>query len=114
VAQSFLSAHPALVADLVKAQIQANEFIKSDPSAAQADANAELASYTGKPLKASIVAASFAEITFTDDPDAASLMSDASQAVSLGLLKPVNLSGIFDLGPLNQALAAAGQAQVSS
>jgi NitT/TauT family transport system substrate-binding protein len=114
VAQSFLSAHPALVADLVKAQVQANDFIKSDPAAAEADANAELAAYTGKPLKASIVAASFAEITFTDDPDASSLASDAANATSLGLLDPVNLNGIFDLGPLNQALAAAGQPQVAS
>ena len=112
VTQSFLSAHPAIVADLLKAQIQANEFIKSDPAAAEADVNAELASYTGKPLKASIIAASFAEITFTDDPDASSLTTDAAQATSLGLLKQVTLSGIFDLGPLNQALAAAGQAQV--
>jgi len=114
VTQSFLSAHPAIVADLVKAQIKANSFIKSNPAAAEADANAELGAYTGKPLKASLVAASFKEITFTDDPDASSLTTDASQAVSLGLLKPVNLSGIFDLGPLSQALAAAGQPQVSS
>jgi NitT/TauT family transport system substrate-binding protein len=113
VTQSFLSAHPTIVADLIKAQIQANNFIKSNPTAAEADANAELATYTGKPLKASLVAASFKEITFTDDPDASSLTTDASQAVSLGLLKPVNLNGIFDLGPLNQALAAAGQPQVS-
>ena len=114
VTQSFLSAHPAVVADLVKAQIQANNFIKTNPTGAQADVNAELASYTGKPLKASLVAASFKEITFTNDPDASSLTTDASQAVSLGLLKPVNLSGIFDLAPLNQALAAAGQPQVNS
>jgi len=114
VTQSFLSAHPAIVADLIKAQVQANSFIKSNPAAAEADANAELAAYTGKPLKASLVAASFKEITFTDDPDTSSLTTDASQAVSLGLLKPVDLSGIFDLGPLNQALAAAGQPQVSS
>ena len=114
VTQSFLSAHPAIVADLVKAQIQSNSFIKSNPSAAEADANAELATYTGKPLKSSLVAAAFKEITFTDDPDESSLTSDASQAVSLGLLKPVSLSGIFDLGPLNQALAAAGQPQISS
>jgi NitT/TauT family transport system substrate-binding protein len=114
VTQSFLSAHPAIVADLVKAQIQANDFIKSSPAAAQADANAELASYTSKPLKPSIVAAAFKEITFTNDPDASSLTSDASQAQSLGLLKPVNLSGIFDLGPLNTALAAAGESQVNS
>ena len=30
VTQSFLSAHPAIVADLIKAQIQANDFIKSN------------------------------------------------------------------------------------
>src|SRR5579863_9943284 len=113
VAQSFLSAHHAVVADLVQAQIQANEFIKSNPAAAEADVNAELASYTGKSLKASIIAASFAEITFTEDPDTSSLTTDAAQATSLGLLKPVTLTGIFDLGPLNQALAAAGEAQVS-
>ena len=77
VAQSFLSAHPAIVADLIKAQIQANDFIKSDQAAAEADVNAELASYTGKPLKASIIAASFAEITFTEDPDTSSLTTDA-------------------------------------
>jgi NitT/TauT family transport system substrate-binding protein len=114
VTQSFLSAHPAIVADLIKAQIQANSFINSNPTAAQAAANAELAAYTGKALKSSLVAASFKEITFTDNPDESSLTTDASQAVSLGLLKPVNLSGIFDLGPLNQALAAAGQPQISS
>ena len=114
VTQSFLSAHPAIVADLIKAQIQANDFIKSNLTAAEADANAELASYTDKPLKSSLVTASFKEITFTDDPDESSLTTDASQAVSLGLLKPVSLNGIFDLGPLNQALTAAGQPQISS
>jgi NitT/TauT family transport system substrate-binding protein len=113
VTQSFLAAHPGIVADLIKAQVQANDFIKSNPAAAEADANAELAAYTGKALKPSIIAASFKEITFTDDPDASSLTSDAAEATSLGLLKPVNLSGIFDLGPLNQALAAAGESQVN-
>jgi NitT/TauT family transport system substrate-binding protein len=114
VTQSFLSAHPAVVADLVKAQVQANAFIKSNPAQAQADANAELGSYTGKPLKPDIVAASFKEITFTNDPDAASLKTAADQATALGLLKPVNLNGIYELGPLNQALVAAGEAQVDS
>jgi NitT/TauT family transport system substrate-binding protein len=114
VTKSFLSAHPEVVTDLLKAQVQANNFIKSNPAQAQADANAELASYTGKPLKEDLVAASFKEITFTNDPDAASLRTDAAQAVSLGLLKPVNLAGIFNLDPLNKVLAAAGGSQVSS
>jgi NitT/TauT family transport system substrate-binding protein len=114
VTQSFLSAHPAIVADLLKANMQAIEYIKTNPTAAQADANAELAAYTGKALKPGIVAASFKEITFTVDPDASSLTTDEQQAVSVGLLKPVSLTGIFDLGPLNTLLAAAGQPQVSS
>jgi len=112
VTKSFLSAHPAVVSDLLKAQVQANAFIKSNPTQAQADANAELASYTGKPLKADLVAASFKEITFTNDPDEASLKTDADQAVSLGLLKPVNLDGLYNLGPLNKVLAAAGESPV--
>jgi NitT/TauT family transport system substrate-binding protein len=113
VTQSFLSAHPDIVADLLKAQVEANDFIKSNPAQAQADANAQLAAYSGKPLKAAVLAASFKEITFTDDPAAATLTQDATQAVSVGLLKPVTLTGIFDLGPLNQVLAAAGEPQVA-
>src|SRR6266550_1684706 len=107
VTKSFLAAHPAIVSDLLKAQVQANAFIKSNPTQAQADANAELASYTGKPLKADLIAASFKEITFTNDPNAASLKTAADQAVSLGLLKPVDLTGIYALGPLNKVLASA-------
>ena len=114
VTKSFLSAHPAVVSDLLKAQVQANTFIKSNPTQAQADANAELATYTGKPLKADLVAASFKEITFTNDPNAASLKTAADQAVSLGLLQPVNLDGIYALDPLNKVLGAAGESQIGS
>jgi len=95
-------------------QMQANAFIKSNPTQAQADANAELATYTGKPLKPDLVAASFKEITFTNDPNAASLKTAADQAVSLGLLQPVNLDGIYALDPLNKVLAEAGESQISS
>src|SRR5215472_9152120 len=82
VTQSFLSAHPDIVNDLLKAQIQANDFIKSNPAQAAADANSELAAYTGKPLKSKVLTPAFKEITFTNDPDAASLTTDANQAAS--------------------------------
>jgi NitT/TauT family transport system substrate-binding protein len=114
VTQTFLAAHPAVVADLLKAQIQANDFIKNNTAAAEADVNAELGTLTGKPLKASVLAASFKEITFTNDPDEASFTADAQQATSLGLLTSANLSGIFDLTPLNAQLATAGEAQIGS
>ena len=115
VTQSFLSAHPAIVADLLKANLQALDLIKSDPTKAEADADAEYQSYTGKAIKPSLVAASFAQITFTADPDEASIATSASDAVSLGLLKePVSLSGMYDLTELNSQLSAAGQPTVGS
>jgi NitT/TauT family transport system substrate-binding protein len=115
VTQSFLSAHPAIVADLLKANLQALDLIKSDPTKAETDADAEYASYTGKAIKSSLVAASFQQIHFTADPDTASFTTDASQAVSLGLLKePVSVTGMFDLTELNTQLSAAGQPTVGS
>jgi NitT/TauT family transport system substrate-binding protein len=115
VTQKFLSAHPTAVSDLLKGQIEANSFIASDQSAAEAAANAELASLTGKGLKSTVLAASFAQVTFTNNPIESSLLTDAQHAVDVGLLSPVSdLSAIYDLGPLNQLLAADGQPQISS
>ena len=42
------------------------------------------------------------------------LTQDAQQATSVGLLKSVNLNGIFDLTPLNSILTAADQPTVSA
>ncbi len=115
VTQKFLSEHPAVVSDLLKGQIEANSFIATDQSAAEAAANAELASLTGEGLKAKVLAAAFAQVTFTNNPIETSLLTDAQHAVDVGLLSPVkDLSAIYDLGPLNQLLAADGLPQISS
>jgi NitT/TauT family transport system substrate-binding protein len=114
VTQSFLSAHPDVVNDLLKANIQAEDYIKQSPSAAQTSANTELSSLSGKPIKSSVLPDAFKEITFTNDPDASSLATDATQAKAVGLLDSTDLSGIFDLGPVNKLLQAAGESQVKS
>ncbi len=115
VTQSFLAAHPSAVNGLLKGQIEANDFIKDNQAAAETAANAELTSVLGKGLKPDTLAAAFKQIKFTNDPIASSLIADASDAVAVGLLKPVsNLNGIYDLGPLNKLLQAAGEPTVSS
>jgi NitT/TauT family transport system substrate-binding protein len=113
VTQAFLKAHPTAVNGLLKGQIQANGYIHSSPSAAAAAANTELGKLLGKGLPANVLAESGKYLTFTNDPIASSLATDAQHAVSVGLLKPVSLTGIYDLGPLNKLLKAAGEAQVS-
>jgi NitT/TauT family transport system substrate-binding protein len=113
--QSFISAHPAAINGLLKAQIQANNYIAGDKTAAETAANDELAAVSGKSLKQSIVTASFDQVTFTDDPIASSLITDADHAVTVGLLSPVkNLNRIYDLGTLNALLKADGKPQVKS
>jgi NitT/TauT family transport system substrate-binding protein len=115
VTQKFLAAHPSVVTGLLKGQLQANSYIHSNPSGAEAAANQELTTLLGKGLDPSVLSASFKAITFTNDPIASSLATDAQHAVSVGLLSPVqNISALYDLGPLNALLKAGGQPQVSS
>jgi NitT/TauT family transport system substrate-binding protein len=112
--QSYIAAHPSVISGLVKGQMQANDYIAKNPAAAQTAANTELTKLEGKGIKSSVLPAAFKEITFTVNPDAASLATDAKEAQSVGLLQPVNLNGIYDLAPLNAQLKAAGEPQVSS
>jgi NitT/TauT family transport system substrate-binding protein len=114
VTQSFLKDHPSTVNGLLKGQIEANSYINSNPTAAAQAANAELAKLLGKGLPSDVLTQSLKYITFTNDPIASSLAVDAQHAVAVGLLQPVNLSGIYDLGPLNKLLQAEEQAQVNS
>jgi NitT/TauT family transport system substrate-binding protein len=114
VTQSFLKDHPSTVNGLLKGQIEANSYINSSPTAAAQAANAELTKLLGKGLPGDVLTQSLKYITFTNDPIASSLTTDAQHAVAVGLLQPVNLSGIYDLGPLNKLLQAEKQAQVNS
>src|SRR6266568_7707229 len=105
VTQAFLAAHPSAVNGLLKGQIDANNYIHQHLSAAEAAANAELTSATGKGLKPDVLSASFQQITFTNDPVESSLATDAQHAAAVGLLSPVNdISDLYDLGPLNKLL----------
>jgi NitT/TauT family transport system substrate-binding protein len=114
VTQSFLKAHPSTVNGLLKGQIQTISYINGNGTAAAQAANSELTELLGKGLKPDVLSQSLTYLHFTNDPVATSLATDAQHAVSVGLLKPVNLNGIYDLAPLNALLKADGQPQVSS
>ena len=113
VATAFLNAHPSVVTGLLKGQLAATAFIKASPSAAKTAANTALASLTGKSLSASELSMAWADMTFTNDPIASSISTDVAHAKAAGFATS-NINGIFDLGPINQLLASAGQAKLSS
>jgi NitT/TauT family transport system substrate-binding protein len=108
----FLQAHPDAVKAVIAGLADSIDLIAADPTKAQADVVAQIGVITGKPPKADVVATSFEHLVFTLDPIAASLKASAEDAASVGLLDPVDLTGIYDLTFLNQILAARGQPEV--
>ncbi|OIV36936.1 sulfate ABC transporter substrate-binding protein [Mangrovactinospora gilvigrisea] len=113
VSQTFLKAHPDTVAAVLRGQIAANAWIQKNPAAAKKTVNARLAALSGKPLKPAVLDRAWQELTVTDDPLAATLRTQAAHAKSTGFVTSTDLKGIYDLAPLNKALAAAGQPAVT-
>jgi NitT/TauT family transport system substrate-binding protein len=111
---AFLNAHPDVVKKLLEAQVKANDYVNKNSADAQRLANQALATATGKPLGASVLSAAWQNLTFTDDPLASAFNTAASHAEAVGLLAGVDLTGIFDLTPLNDALKSAGESTVKS
>lgn len=108
----FLEQHPDLVLAVLRALVRSVDFITAEPEAAMAAVNAGIAEITGSPLAAETIAAAWQNLTFTVDPIAESLYVSADHAVRVGLLDPVDLTGIYDLSLLDQVLADLGRTPV--
>jgi NitT/TauT family transport system substrate-binding protein len=113
VSTKFLKDHPDAVKGLLAGQVAANDYVNKNPADAQKAANDQIEKITQKRLADGVVAAAWPNMTFTDDPIASSLKTSADNAIALELLKPVDLSKIYDLGPLNEVLKAAGEPAVN-
>jgi len=114
VTQRYLTADSLAVTALLKGQAQTDRFLTTSQVSARA-AIAQRLTAIGSPLTAAVIARSFAQLTFTSNPLPATLLTEAQHAAAAGLIKPVkNLTSIYDLGPLNQVLKAAGQPPVGA
>lgn len=113
VATPFLQKYPATVSKLLEGQLATQATVEKDPAAAQAATNAALEQLSGKALSPEVLARSWPSLKLTVDPIASSLRADQEHAVSVGLAKPVDLAGIYDLRLLKELLTAAGRPTVS-
>jgi NitT/TauT family transport system substrate-binding protein len=110
----FLRQYPASVAALLKGHLGADALISGDAARAQALTNQGIEKVTGKKLSAELIAGAWRNLTFTVDPIGSSLRKSADDATRIGLLEAVDLNGIYDLGPLNRELKAAGRPEVAA
>jgi NitT/TauT family transport system substrate-binding protein len=115
VRKQFLDQYPDLVNKFLGAHVATVQYITSNPDSAKSIVNSEIKRITGKSLTSQEISDAFTKLDITYDPLASSLMTSADRAYMLGFLgtsKP-DLSGIYDLGPLNQVLTSKGLAVVT-
>ncbi len=104
---AFLSSHPDLVKKMLQVHVQVTQWIKANPAEAKRIINQEISREVGKPLPDKLLEESWKWFDVTYDPLSATLLKSADSAFKLGFLgsqKP-DLSGIYDLKLLNEALA---------
>ncbi|MDQ6854884.1 MAG: ABC transporter substrate-binding protein [Actinomycetota bacterium] len=110
----FLKDHPDAVKKLLEGQVAANDLIKNDTTRAEQLVGQGIDKATGKPIAPELITASFNNLVFTNDPIASSLRKSAKDAQAAGLLKPVDLKGIYSLKLLNQVLKQQGEPTVKA
>jgi len=110
----FLEKHPDVVERVLRAHVEAVDFVNNPNSGAPALVNAAVGRVTGKTLPDEIVDEAWSHLTFTDDPVASSLRKSAQDAEDVGLVAHVDLDGIYDLALLNGILQQAGKPAVAS
>lgn len=113
VSQKFLAEHGDVVEAVLRGTVATNAWINANPDKAKASANTALKELSGKALPAEILDPAWKSVQFIDDPLAATLDAEAKHAVKAGLLEQPDLTGIYDLKPLNTILRAAGKPEVA-
>jgi NitT/TauT family transport system substrate-binding protein len=115
VTEKYLTAHRVAVSNLVKGQLRADKFLAASPAPAEAAFQQKLAQADNAALPPDVLTASFAQVTFTDDPQEPELRAQVQQAMTAGLVKPItDWTAIFDLTELNSLLRSGGHAPISS
>jgi NitT/TauT family transport system substrate-binding protein len=114
--KNFLDQHPDLVQKFLQAHVETVQDINSNKAQAETEVNSQLKTLTGKALATPVIDGAFKNLDITYDPLAKTLFQAADSAYALGFLgtsKP-DLSGIFDLTPLNTVLKAKNLSPVAA
>ncbi|MFD9896234.1 ABC transporter substrate-binding protein [Amycolatopsis sp. NPDC059027] len=115
VRSEFLQQHPETVRALLKGELAAIDWAKTNPAEAKTVVNGALKELAGSTLGEAVLDRAFSGIELTTDPVAAQFPQLAKDSVTAGIVKEaVNLKGFADFGPLNEVLKAQGQPAVSA
>jgi NitT/TauT family transport system substrate-binding protein len=111
----FLQKYPGSVAALLRGHVKAVQLAQGDPATAKQAVDAGLQAAGGTSLPAAVLDRAWGELTVTWDPLAGTLARENDNGVTAGTQPTkVDLTGIYDLQPLNAILSAAKLTTVSA
>jgi len=114
VSRSFLQQHPGEIRNLLRAHVDATQWLNTNDHAA-AILNDQIRKDTSRALPADVIQGALRRVVLTWDPVALSLSRDAESAYQIHFLPhPPDLTGIYNLTLLNEVLAARGLAPVAA
>jgi NitT/TauT family transport system substrate-binding protein len=107
----FLKAHPDLVKNWIRANVDLTDWINAHPVDAKKLLNQQIQAETTKALPAAVLDEAFGRLQVTSDPLRGPMMTAAQQAFDVGVLgrEMPDLSKLYDLSLLNQVLAEKGR-----
>jgi NitT/TauT family transport system substrate-binding protein len=114
VSQNFFARHPETVDALLKAHVEAVDWLNEHPDDAARVLNARLKIETGKQLGDDVIARALESLRFTTDPIASAFPTLAARALAAGVGTGGDVDGLFDLAALNAILRANGAEPVSA
>jgi NitT/TauT family transport system substrate-binding protein len=114
VRKEFMREHPDIVRKFLVSHVELTQWINAHPDEAKTLMNAQIEDLTSKALPISVLDEAFARCEITYDPISSSLATSAQSAYGLGFLGDAepNLTGIYNLAPLNEVLKARGLGEV--
>jgi NitT/TauT family transport system substrate-binding protein len=107
-ATEYIEEHPDVIKGLITGLGQAIDEANADAAGSQQVVNDGIERATTSRLADETIAGAWENLEFTLDPIASSLQGSADDAITVGLLEPVELDGIYDLTVLNEVLAERG------
>ena len=114
--ESFIKAHPDVVSRIVGAHVDETIWMNSHKTQAVQVMNSTIRYITGSGISSIVLNNTLTTLSFTYDPLESSVQVQAQNAFTLGFLGKTapNISGLFDLTFLNQALTERGLPTISS
>ncbi|MHA7305626.1 ABC transporter substrate-binding protein [Arthrobacter sp. TMN-49] len=109
-----LEKHPQTVEALLTGHVASVQWLNDNPDKSGAGINQALVKAIGEPLEDPVIARALTELEFTADSLAGTFPTLLDHGVSVGVSKPAELDGLFDLTLLNKVLKAAGEQPVTA